>query len=243
MTNLNDNLDIILTNKEENTADVFDAATSSIPLNKPSHLFDDSQKKEQKTTTDNTTKKTNEKTSNQNNKQQSNPKSKNTFFTIPIIILMVVILILVVVIIVIIRFKTKNTDILLEQSKEHLEELVKKIDRLEEENKILKQSNSKLQHNLETFKSENKQLINEISLAKRDNFEIQQQRSKTHSELKAEKFNISNNYIEKNINKNTEQIVDLPQESINMTKEINSTNQKNDDTTEEDSDIESLLNN
>ena len=145
-----------------------------------------------------------------------------------------------------IKLKTKNTDILLEQSKEQLEELVKNINHLEEENKLLKQANSKLNNAVDTFKAENKQLMREISTSKQENFDVQQQpRSKSHAELKAEKFGISNNYIEKNGVKDVEPIIEQPQEAINMTNELKVTERKNEVeiSTEEESDIENLLNN
>lgn len=258
MADLNTNLNISETINQETTDDLFGVNATTLKNENP-HLFDNKQQNKINTNTNGTsngtssekTKKSNGTSSETyaevNSKHQKQMKSKNTFFTLPIIILMIVVLILVIVIIVIIRLKTKNTDILLEQSKEQLEELVKNINQMEEENKILKQENFKLHNTVETFKTENKQLMREISNTKQTNFDVQQQpRSKTHAELKAEKFGISNNYIEKNsANRDIETTVEQQQETINMTNEINSNKHKNkvEVTTEEESDIENLLNN
>lgn len=258
MAELNTNLNISETIKQETTDDLFSVNATTLKNENP-HLFDNKQQDKIKTNTNGTSNGTSSEESKKSNgtssearveansKQQKQTKSKNTFFTLPIIILMIVVLILVIVIIVIIRLKTKNTDILLEQSKEQLEELIKNINHLEEENKLLKQTNSKLHNTVETFKAENKQLMREISNTKQTNFDVQQQpRSKTHAELKAEKFGISNNYIEKNnASRDVETVVEQPQETINMTKELNSNKHKNkvEVTTEEESDIENLLNN
>lgn len=246
MAELNTNLNVSETIKQETTDDLFGVNTTT-PKNENPHLFDNKQQDKTKTNTNESPKKSSETHVEVNSKQQKQTKSKNTFFTLPIIILMIVVLILIIVIIVIIRLKTKNTDILLEQSKEQLEELVKNINHLEEENKLLKQANSKLHNTVETFKAENKQLMREISNSKQTNFDVQQQpRSKTHAELKAEKFGISNNYIEKNsANRDVETVVEQPQETINMTNELNLNKRKNkvEVTTEEESDIENLLNN
>lgn len=246
MAELNTNLNISELIKQETTDDLFNV-NATIPKKENPHLFDNKQQNKSKPNINEIPKKPIESHTETNSKQQKQTESKNTFFTLPIIILMIVVLILIIVIIVIIRLKTKNTDILLEQSKEQLEELVKNINQLEEENKMLKQANSKLHNTVETFKNENRQLIREISNSKQTNFDVQQQpKSKTHSELKAEKFNISNNYIEKNnANKNIETAVEQPQETINMTNELNLNKRKNkvEVTTEEESDIENLLNN
>ena len=250
MTQLNTNLNISETIKQETTDDLFKESTVPSPKKENPHLFDDIQSNKSKTNITESPKKSNgtlnETSSESKIKQQKKTKSKSTFFTLPIVILMIIILILIVVIIVVIRLKTKNTDILLEQSKEQLEELVKNINHLEEENKLLKQANSKLNNAVDTFKAENKQLMREISTSKQENFDVQQQpRSKSHAELKAEKFGISNNYIEKNGVKDVEPIVEQPQEAINMTNELKATERKNEVeiSTEEESDIENLLNN
>lgn len=254
MTQLNTNLNISETIKQETTDDLFKESTVPSPKKENPHLFDDIQSNKSKINITDLPKKSNGTSNEASNgtssetktKQQKKTKSKSTFFTLPIVILMIIILILIVVIIVVIRLKTKNTDILLEQSKEQLEELVKNINHLEEENKLLKQANSKLNNAVDTFKAENKQLMREISTSKQENFDVQQQpRSKSHAELKAEKFGISNNYIEKNSVKDVETVVEQPQEAINMTNELKATERKNEVeiSTEEESDIENLLNN
>lgn len=247
MTELNTKLDISETIKQETTDDLFKDSTIPTPKKENPHLFDDKQQDKIKTNVNEVPKKLNETPAETKTKQQKKTKSKNTFFTLPIVILMIIVLILIIVIIVIIRLKTKNTDMLLEQSKEQLEDLIKNINQLEEENKSLKQTNSTLNNTVDTFKAENKRLMKELTTPIQENFDVQQQpKSKTHAELKAEKFGISNNYIEKNnANRNVETIVEQPQETINMTNELNLNKPKNktEVTTEEESDIENLLNN
>lgn len=256
MTKLNNDLNVLETTTQKTTDDLFEVNSTTDLKNVNPHIFDNKQigtnvnevpKKPSEAATGTSSGTSSGISPDVKTRQQNKTNSKNTFFTLPIVILMIVILILIVVIIVVIRFKTKNTDILLEQSKEQLEELIKNINQLEEENKALKQTNSKLHNTVETFKAENKQLMKELLVPKRDNFDVQPQtKSKTHAELKAEKFGISNNYIEKNnINRNVETFVEQPQETINMTNELSLNEHKNktDITTEEESDIENLLNN
>lgn len=267
MTNLNSSLNNITlessTVKKEPLEDVFGTTLSEgfgrTPLaedfvrtntnsqeTKNPHIFDNQIKTETKKDNDVQSEKQSEhkKQSKLHTKQEQGNKSKRTFFTIPIIILLIVIVLLIVIMIVIIKFKSKNTDLLVEQSKEHLEELIKTNTELEERNHKLSQENLKLQKKAETVEAENRHLMNELSNAKREDFDVTQQKSKTRAEMKAEKFNISNNYIEKNTtDKTLETVVEVPQEEINMTKEMNEVKKRKVETTEEDeSDIEALLN-
>ena len=251
MSNLNSSLNNITlessTAKKEpledlfSTAEGFNRANTDTKETKNPHIFDGEIKTESKK--DNGVQ--SEKQSKSHKKQEQGNKSKRTFFTIPIIILLIVIVLLIVIMIVIINFKSKNTDLLVEQGKEHLEELIKTNTELEERNHKLSQENLKLQKKAETVEAENKHLMNELTNAKREDFDVTQQKSKTRAEMKAEKFNISNNYIEKNTtDKTMETVVEVPQEEINMTKEMNEVTRRKVETTEEDeSDIEALLNN
>ena len=259
MSNLNSSLNNITLEsssvKKEPLEDVFSTPlaegftrTNTDPQeNKNPHIFDNQTKTETKKNNNIQPEKQSEhkKHDKSHGKQDQGNKSKRTFFTIPIIILLIVIVLLIVIMIVIINFKSKNTDLLVEQGKEHLEELIKTNTELEERNHKLIQENSKLQKKAETFEVENKRLINELSNTKRENFDVTQQKSKTRAEMKAEKFNISNNYIEKNTtDKTLETVVEVPQEEINMTKEMNEVKKRKVETTEEEeSDIEALLNN
>ena len=122
------------------------------------------------------------------------------------------------IIVVIIKFKTKNTDLLLQQSQDQLEHLTSELAELEKENQILKHDKSKLSNNIETLKKENKTMMEKIN--NNNTYEITQQKSKSYAELKSDKFNLSNQYIDNDTkNIKVEKIVE-EQPQINMSSEL-----------------------
>lgn len=217
-------------NKEFKTAelnnDLF-ATETNISTEKPTekgHLFDNVKPQDKSTVTSEQSKQSQNKptnTSEQSKKietKDQKKQSKKTFFTTPILILLLVIIILIIIIVVIIKFKTKNTDLLLQQSQDQLEHLTSELAELEKENQILKHDKSKLSNNIETLKKENKTMMEKIN--NNNTYEITQQKSKSYAELKSDKFNLSNQYIDNDTkNIKVEKIVE-EQPQINMSSEL-----------------------
>lgn len=119
---------------------------------------------------------------------QENKTNKSTVFTLPVIILMVLIVILILIIIYIIRKKMSKNDELIEDYENQKEkilkenlELRKEIELTKQKVKILTETNQELQE-----KIDEKQ------------YDMGQYKSKTFKEHKADKWEKSNKYIDKN---------------------------------------------
>lgn len=184
------------------------------------------------------TKQENKKEESKTNKQSTPKKTTNTLFTIPVIILMVLVVILILVIIYIIRKKlTKNDDLIAnyEEQKEKIlkenAELRKEINLNKQKIKMLNETNQELQDKL----NENMR------------FNTDNHKPKTFKEHKADKWKVSNSYIndKKDSKLKNEIVIEEQPTTLKLEKnqsENSSEENQNEKNIEQEEYIEDLLN-
>ena len=189
-------------------------------------------------TTKTETKPENKKEELKTNKQSTPKKTTNTLFTVPVIVLMVLVVILILIIIYIIRKKlTKNDDLIAsyEEQKEKIlkenAELRKEINLNKQKMKMLNETNQELQDKL----NENM------------HFNTDNHKPKSFKEHKADKWKVSNSYIndKKDSKLKNEIIIEEQPTTMKLEKKQNVTSSEenqNEKEIEQEEYIEDLLN-
>lgn len=206
--NLSQNLDEIKLNVNKKTSSVNDVfeninENKSLPGDSSNGLNNkDSNKDENKTNNKSDVKgKNNDKS---NGKTSNIIKSASTIFTLPVIILMVLVVILIVVIIYIIRKKMNKNDDLISDYEEQKEKILQENSELRKEINLSKQK-------LKMLSETNQELQNKLD--DQNHFKTDNYKPKSFKEHKAEKWNVSNSYINDKKTSNISQELNIQEES------------------------------